>query len=124
LQWRLPSKKEWEYAAQGRLSYRYVASNYSNSVLYNTAISIKNIQQIQPSSMYKSDTSPFLINDLGGNLSEFVFDYKYNQHVLKGNSWQDDLVYPINFTTYSLAKAPPETCGFRLCAGLDSFLEK
>ncbi|BBM84746.1 protein kinase domain-containing protein [Candidatus Uabimicrobium amorphum] len=121
--WRLPSKKEWEYTARGDMNNKYVASNYNNAVFYNTSFSIQSMQRIYPVGAYSSDRSIFLAEDLGGNVKEYILD-KNNKFGLKGNSWKDGILAPIDFTLYSVETATAESCGFRLCAGIDPFVKK
>ena len=121
--WRLPNKKEWEYAAQGEMKNKYVASNNNNPIFYNTSFSTQLIQKIYPVGGYSSDRSIFHVEDLGGNVKEYIAD-KNNIFGLKGNSWKDGILAPIDFTFYSLEVISPESCGFRLCAGIDPFAKK
>ncbi|WP_372367434.1 protein kinase [Candidatus Uabimicrobium sp. HlEnr_7] len=124
LVWRLPSDKEWEYAAQGNIKNKYVASNYNNTIFYNTAFTIEHLQKIHSVGTFTSDTSLFSIKDLGGNVKEYIKNHKNNRLGLKGNSWQDSFISPIDFTLYSIDTVPVESLGFRLCAGIDSFITK
>jgi formylglycine-generating enzyme required for sulfatase activity len=72
---RLPTEKEWEYAARsGDRNFKYPWGNEFRPGVANV---LQGVKKTKPAAVgtYKEDRNRFGVNDLGGNVSEWVQDF-------------------------------------------------
>jgi len=122
---RLPSEKEWQYAAQGTDGRRFPWGNEMDSTKCN-----KNITHTTPVERYPAGASPFGVCDLTGNVWQLTGDIydngSYYFCMIRGGSWynpQSSIWYisggpkPVNHPQILLMVSPgfdrSSTIGFR-----------
>jgi formylglycine-generating enzyme required for sulfatase activity len=74
--WRLPTEAEWEYAARGGESFKYVGSNNIDDVGW---YSMNSGTKTHPVGQKKANG--FGLYDMGGNVYEWVWDSGYRKYV-------------------------------------------
>jgi formylglycine-generating enzyme required for sulfatase activity len=83
--YRLPSEKEWEFAARGGVKtngYEYSGSNDINAVAWyvsNSGSSIKDVATKQANEL--------VLSDMSGNVWEWCFDTLFTNRVRRGGGW-------------------------------------
>jgi formylglycine-generating enzyme required for sulfatase activity len=83
--YRLPSEKEWEWAARGglrSLGYTYSGSNDVNAVAW---YDFNSSYGTNPIGTKKSNELE--IHDMSGNVSEWCEDVYAAGHIMRGGSW-------------------------------------
>lgn len=97
---RLPSAKEWEYAASGGVDTKYSGStNASNVAVYGV---------LSPKSVGSKKPNQFGIYDMTGNVAEWCLDVGDNKNlrVVKGGAY-NSLINPVNqLSIYNITYEP------------------
>jgi formylglycine-generating enzyme required for sulfatase activity len=111
--YRLPSEKEWAYAAKGGENYKYAGSNYLGDVAWyrNNAG-----QKTHPVGQKKSNG--FGLYDMSGNVFEWVWDIDPNDgdfRVIRGGSWSSSPSYMrASSRYYNNPRDRDSSIGFRM----------
>jgi formylglycine-generating enzyme required for sulfatase activity len=120
---RLPTKKEWEYAAKANTNFVYVGCNNSANIkkhdwYSDNANETKNVKTLLPNN--------WGFYDMGGNVSEWCFDTKYNTENRKRESLFRGGSYASRSTTMEVARLSYESpeatrtsLGFRICMSIN-----
>jgi formylglycine-generating enzyme required for sulfatase activity len=117
--YRLPSEKEWEFAARGGVSthsYTYSGSNDINAVAWYQSISGGATHPL--GTKLGNELGLF---DLSGNVWEWCFDvYSGSYRVVRGGSWGYDAFYcRVSFRYYSDPGDRNGYVGFRVARSAD-----
>lgn len=116
--YRLPTQKEWEYAARGGIhskGYIYAGSNDIDEVAWNDDNSGDKTHKVGT-----KKANDLGIYDMSGNVWEWCWDrYKSSNRIRCGGSWSDYSDYcGVSYWSYDDYYYKGDNVGFRLCRSL------
>jgi sulfatase modifying factor 1 len=124
--YRLPSEKEWEWAARGGSSsqgYIYSGSNDLNDVAWHGGNSIYGQLGYSPHAAGMKAPNELGIHDMSGNVSEWCNDRLYGGYLkARGGSWswsESANEYALAFRDYIYDPVNTALVGFRLARNSD-----
>jgi formylglycine-generating enzyme required for sulfatase activity len=128
----IPSEAQWEKAARGAGGKSYPWGNDWEAAKANTADS--GVKQTSPFGTFKADVSEFGVNDLAGNVSEWVeewfapypgnpmtsYEERNKYRVLRGGSWDYSHSIANGYhRQYALPQSQMAAIGFRCVKASD-----